>query len=204
MFGGKSSERSIEQCDSETTTTERTLGDHHGGEKIEDETFLMFIFSYVVALARISPTDGRIRFMHSRSISIILAFGKFVRTCFEIGIEFFFIARELVIIGGVAVGEQTRVLRQGVDIIVATPGRLDELIGGGEIDLSHMRFFILDEAVTSRNSSDLLTLTLSGWLIDPRIQRFDYEIAQSDAERYLGWQTFANDRLFGQRCTISK
>ena len=55
--------------------------------------------------------------------------------------------RELVIIGGVAIGEQTRVLREGIDIIVATPGRLDELISGGEIDLAHMRFFILDEAV---------------------------------------------------------
>ena len=60
-------------------------------------------------------------------------------------------SRELVIIGGVSVGEQTRILRQGVDIIVATPGRLDELIGGGEIDLAHMRFFILDEAVRIRN-----------------------------------------------------
>ncbi len=55
--------------------------------------------------------------------------------------------RELVIIGGVSIGEQTRVLREGVDIIVATPGRLEELISGGEIDLTHMRFFILDEAV---------------------------------------------------------
>jgi superfamily II DNA/RNA helicase len=34
-----------------------------------------------------------------------------------------------------------------VDIIVATPGRLDELISSNEIDLTHMRFFILDEAV---------------------------------------------------------
>ena len=57
--------------------------------------------------------------------------------------------RELAIVGGVAIGEQTRVLHQGVDIIVATPGRLDELISGGEIDLTHMRFFILDEAVHS-------------------------------------------------------
>ena len=54
------------------------------------------------------------------------------------------------IIGGVAIGEQTRVLREGVDIIVATPGRLDELISGEEIDLAHMRFFILDEAVHVR------------------------------------------------------
>ena len=55
--------------------------------------------------------------------------------------------RELVIIGGIAIGEQIRVLCEGVDIIVATPGRLDELISSGEIDLTHMRFFILDEAV---------------------------------------------------------
>ena len=74
--------------------------------------------------------------------------------------DFLFIGRELVIIGGVAVGEQTRVLRQGVDIIVATPGRLDELISGGEIDLSHMRFFILDEAVTNRNFADRLAILL--------------------------------------------
>lgn len=43
-------------------------------------------------------------------------------------------------------------LHQGVDIIVATPGRLDELIGSGEIDLTHMRFFILDEAVSTDNA----------------------------------------------------
>jgi superfamily II DNA/RNA helicase len=55
-----------------------------------------------------------------------------------------------VIIGGVPVGEQTRILRQGIDIIVATPGRLEELIGSGEIDLTHMRFFILDEAVNQK------------------------------------------------------
>lgn len=66
--------------------------------------------------------------------------------------------RELVIIGGVSVGEQTRVLRQGVDIIVATPGRLEELIGSGEIDLAHMRFFILDEAdgLLSQGYKDLI------------------------------------------------
>ncbi|CAF4425099.1 unnamed protein product, partial [Rotaria magnacalcarata] len=47
----------------------------------------------------------------------------------------------------------------GVDIIVATPGRLDELISGGEIDLTHMRFFILDEAdgLLSQGYKDLIT-----------------------------------------------
>ncbi len=54
------------------------------------------------------------------------------------------------IIGGVSIGEQTRILREGVDLIVATPGRLEELINSGEINLAHMRFFILDEAVNKK------------------------------------------------------
>ena len=68
------------------------------------------------------------------------------------------------IIGGVAVGEQTRILRQGVDIIVATPGRLDELISGGEIDLSHMRFFILDEAVTKSKFFQWFQFFICQWI----------------------------------------
>jgi hypothetical protein len=76
-----------------------------------------------------------------------------------------------VIIGGVAVGEQTRILHQGVDIIVATPGRLDELISGGEIDLSHMRFFILDEAVKNEIICSIFfdNKFLLGWFIISRI-----------------------------------
>ena len=81
-------------------------------------------------------------------------------------------SRELVIIGGVAVGEQTRILHQGVDIIVATPGRLDELISSGEIDLTHMRFFILDEAVRmilSTSSIDFRHHLALGWFTKSRI-----------------------------------
>uniref|UniRef100_A0A6B2E557 ATP-dependent RNA helicase n=1 Tax=Phlebotomus kandelakii TaxID=1109342 RepID=A0A6B2E557_9DIPT len=53
---------------------------------------------------------------------------------------------ELLLIGGVNVREQMAVLERGVDIIVATPGRLEDLIGGGYLLLSHCRFFVLDEA----------------------------------------------------------
>jgi len=85
---------------------------------------------------------------------------KFLRNTNELN------SRELVIIGGVSVGDQTRVLRQGVDIIVATPGRLEELIGSGEIDLTHMRFFILDEAVKNKTIAQktmiILYLSLLG------------------------------------------
>ncbi len=83
----------------------------------------------------------------------------------------FIIYRELVIIGGVSVGEQTRILRQGIDIIVATPGRLEELISSGEIDLAHMRFFILDEAVNTKYFFfKKFHMNFSqGWFINSRI-----------------------------------
>lgn len=54
--------------------------------------------------------------------------------------------RELLVIGGVNVKEQIAVLNSGVDIVVATPGRLEDLIQGGYLLLTHCRFFVLDEA----------------------------------------------------------
>ncbi len=54
--------------------------------------------------------------------------------------------RNTVIFGGVKQGKQTASLRQGVDILVATPGRLLDLIGQGFITLKHIEYFVLDEA----------------------------------------------------------
>jgi ATP-dependent RNA helicase RhlE len=51
-----------------------------------------------------------------------------------------------VIFGGVKQGPQVRVLQRGVDVLVATPGRLLDLIGQGYIDLGDVEFFVLDEA----------------------------------------------------------
>ncbi|XP_050296247.1 ATP-dependent RNA helicase Ddx1 [Anthonomus grandis grandis] len=55
--------------------------------------------------------------------------------------------RELLVIGGINIKEQISVLQnQGADIIVGTPGRLEDLIQGGYLSLSNCRFFVLDEA----------------------------------------------------------
>ncbi|MTW19485.1 DEAD/DEAH box helicase [Allochromatium palmeri] len=54
--------------------------------------------------------------------------------------------RALQIFGGVGLGPQTTALRRGVDILVATPGRLLDHIGQGNVDLSAIEFFVLDEA----------------------------------------------------------
>ncbi len=51
-----------------------------------------------------------------------------------------------VIYGGVPQSKQVRVLRQGVDILVATPGRLLDLVQQGIISLSNVSYLVLDEA----------------------------------------------------------
>ena len=51
-----------------------------------------------------------------------------------------------VIFGGVKQGSQTDALNKGVDILVATPGRLLDLMGQGYISLKDISYFVLDEA----------------------------------------------------------
>lgn len=51
-----------------------------------------------------------------------------------------------VIFGGVKQLAQTSTLRQGVDILVATPGRLLDLMNQGYISLKDIEYFVLDEA----------------------------------------------------------
>jgi ATP-dependent RNA helicase RhlE len=50
------------------------------------------------------------------------------------------------IFGGVGLGPQTASLRRGVDVVVATPGRLLDHLGQGNIGFSRVEFFVLDEA----------------------------------------------------------
>jgi len=54
--------------------------------------------------------------------------------------------KQLVIFGGVSQGAQTTALRNGIDILIATPGRLLDLIQQRFIRLNDVEFFVLDEA----------------------------------------------------------
>ena len=54
--------------------------------------------------------------------------------------------RRTVVFGGVSQARQVRDLRAGIDVLVATPGRLLDLIGQGEIDLGAIEVLVLDEA----------------------------------------------------------
>lgn len=64
-------------------------------------------------------------------------FGKFCRDT---------ALRHVAIFGGVGQQLQVDALRRGVDIVVATPGRLQDLINQGFVRLDRVEFFVLDEA----------------------------------------------------------
>jgi len=54
--------------------------------------------------------------------------------------------RHTVIFGGVSQHSQTNALRRGVDVLIATPGRLLDLMQQGFVKLNHIQYFVLDEA----------------------------------------------------------
>lgn len=62
------------------------------------------------------------------------AYGKFLRIS------------HTVIFGGVGQKPQTDALRSGVDVVIATPGRLLDLMNQGFVHLQHLKMFVLDEA----------------------------------------------------------
>lgn len=54
--------------------------------------------------------------------------------------------KPMVIFGGVSQYQQVAGLRRGVDILVATPGRLLDLMNQGHVSLNNIEYFVLDEA----------------------------------------------------------
>lgn len=54
--------------------------------------------------------------------------------------------RSMTIFGGVSQVPQVQQLQRGVDVLIATPGRLLDLLSQNLISLNHLRYFILDEA----------------------------------------------------------
>ena len=54
--------------------------------------------------------------------------------------------KSAVIFGGVGINPQISLLKKGVDIVIATPGRLLDLVSQNCLDLTKVEFFVLDEA----------------------------------------------------------
>lgn len=65
------------------------------------------------------------------------------------GFSYFLEASSIPIYGGgdgITWENQKRALKQGADIVIATPGRLISLLGGEDVDFSHLKHLVLDEA----------------------------------------------------------
>ena len=75
-----------------------------------------------------------------------------------------------VIFGGVKQGKQVAALQRGVDIVVATPGRLLDLIDQGYIRLDHLEYFVLDEADTMLDMGFIHDIRKVIQLLPPRRQ----------------------------------
>jgi ATP-dependent RNA helicase DDX3X len=74
-------------------------------------------------------------------ISLIMTpYAFFIQFCYCTGI------RPVVIYGGAEVRNQMRELERGCDMLVATPGRLVDLIERDRISLESIQYLILDEA----------------------------------------------------------
>lgn len=124
------------------------------------------------------------------------------------------------VFGGVAYGNQLRALRRGVDILVACPGRLKDLVDRNECRLSSVEFIVLDEAdrmadmgflpevrrILDQVRSDRQTLLFSATLdgdINTLIQNYQRNPARHEVEEaddaientYFFWKTDRNRRV---------
>lgn len=98
--------------------------------------------------------------------------------------------------GGAPKGRQLEKLRRGPVVLVATPGRLDDFIGDGAIDLADVKYLIIDEAdrmldmgflptvrnlvarISNRDQTALFSATMP-----KEIERFAGELLGRDAQR---------------------
>ena len=104
--------------------------------------FVLPMLQRLEASANGSPASGRPRALvlaPTRELAVqigdsVRAYGKFM------GLKF------VNIFGGAPIGKQISTLNRGVDIVVATPGRLVDLLNQKKLRLSEVEVFVLDEA----------------------------------------------------------
>jgi superfamily II DNA/RNA helicase len=128
--------------------------------------------------------------------------------------------RVLTVFGGVGMGPQVQALQRGVDVLVACPGRLADLVNQREVDLSQVELVVLDEAdrmadmgflpevkrLLDKVKADRQTLLFSATLdgdVDVLIKRYQRNparhevVKEEDApeNRHLFWRAERSERL---------
>ena len=96
------------------------------------------------------------------------------------------------IFGGVPVGKQARALVGGVDILVATPGRLLDLIDQRALTLRHVEIFVLDEADQMMDLGFIVPLKRVAGMLPKERQSLFFSATMPQAIAALGKQ-FIND-----------
>ena len=93
-------------------------------------------------LQRISPKPGGIKaLIVTPTRELAVQIDEVVRSASKVTRH-----RSAVVYGGVGYEPQKRAMRRGVDVLVATPGRLLDLSNRGDVDLSRVKILVLDEA----------------------------------------------------------
>lgn len=96
------------------------------------------------------------------------------------------------IFGGVPAGKQARALERGTDILVATPGRLLDLIDSRALTLRHVEIFVLDEADQMMDLGFIQPLKRVAALLPKSRQSLFFSATMPQAIAELGRQ-FIND-----------
>ncbi|WP_035881499.1 DEAD/DEAH box helicase [Cupriavidus metallidurans] len=104
--------------------------------------------------------------------------------------------RSMVMFGGVGINPQIEALRRGVDIVVATPGRLLDHVAQRTIDLSHVELLVLDEADRMLDMGFIHDIRKVLNVLPPKRQNLLFSATFSDEIRALA------DRLLDNPASI--
>ncbi len=96
------------------------------------------------------------------------------------------------VFGGVPVGKQARALTRGCDILVATPGRLLDLIDQRALTLRHVEIFVLDEADQMMDLGFIKPLTRVAALLPEKRQSLFFSATMPKAIADLGKRFIKN------------
>lgn len=110
---------------------------------------------------------------------------------------------QTVIYGGVSQFHQVKALRRGVDALIATPGRLLDLVNQGHVDLKHVEVLIFDEADQMLDMGFLPDLKRIVKLVPAERQTLMFSATMPTAIRDLAQQWLTNPRSI-QVAAISK
>ena len=102
----------------------------------------------------------------------------------------------MVMFGGVGINPQIKLLKHGVDILVATPGRLLDHAGQGTVDLSKIEILILDEADRMLDMGFIHDIRKVLALLPPKRQNLLFSATFSDDIKALA------DRLLNNPASI--